>query len=162
MLLDLWDQRDSVKLAGRYHAVYGDPGGRGSICSPEEPDLVELIGEEAENLVQLWSVLERNSLTRAIDAFVRGKKQIILVSHTGEPLVVSRQQYQDLAHIQVANSIEVAQRSNTVNYNLQKLHPALSPKASAFLERYYPGKWRMLRLRPVARFRQLLKQISGH
>jgi Domain of unknown function (DUF6817) len=156
-LLEEWGQRQSVELAGRYHAVYGNPGGRTAICSQIDTDLVREIGDEAEYLVRLWSVLDRGSLTRAICAFTSGVEPIVLASNSGGLLEVNRQEYADLAHIQVANSLEVATRTGSVNYSLQKLHPVLSPEASSRLTKYYPGKWRilMLRLRPHTRLKQL-------
>lgn len=162
-LLDEWGQRESVILAGLYHAVYGNPGGRAAICSQNDPELASEIGEEAEDLVRLWAILDRSSLTQAAYSYVAGEEPIMLASHAGDSLAVSRQQYRDLAHIQAANSIEVATRTKSVNFNLQKLHPALSAAASSRLKNFAPGTWHILvlKLRPYTRFKGLFIKLFG-
>ena len=159
-LLEEWGQRESVRLAGLYHAVYGNPGGRSAICSPDVKALASRIGEEAEFLVRIWAVLDRSRLRKMVYSFKAGDEPIQLASHTGESLDVSRQQYVDLAHIHVANLIEVASRTNmSLNDKLLRLHPALSKEAYACLKAHYPEGWRFLIQKLQARCRESLRRL---
>ena len=158
-ILHEWGQRISVVQAGRYHAVYGNPHGRDAICSADSSELADEIGEEAEKLVRLWAVVDRNSLPRSASAFKAGHDPILLISHTKEKVTVSRQQYIDLAHIQVANEIEIAKRHNGVARMLKKLRPVLCSSAASNLDQCpYLSLWETFK-RSIPRKR--IKRIIG-
>ena len=156
-LLQAWGQRRCVELAGRYHAVYGNPGGRAPICSTDSPELATEIGDEAECLVRLWSWVKRESLAQAVRAYCTGEDPVMLVAATGEPIPATRQQYLDLAHLYTANAIEVCSRgsSRRVRETVQGLRPVLCSDAVATLNEYRQRPW------PVRRLATLRKQVRG-
>lgn len=146
-----WGQRSIVVLAGRYHAVCGNPRGRGAICSLDSPELAGEIGDEATRLVHVWSQVERGSLARQVTAF-RGDA-LRLVTPKGSHMLVTRQEFVDLAHLYAANEVEVLSRQHArcVRPEVAGLLPVLSPTAVACLERYRrprrQGWWSKVRRR---------------
>ena len=136
-----------MELAGRYHAVYGNPRGRAPICSPDSAELTAEIGDEAECLVRLWSRVDRESLARAVPAYQVGKDPVSLVSATGEPLPVTRQQLLDVAHLFAANAIEMASRSRSrrVREAVQGLRPVLCSDAVTSLNEHRRRPWLLRR-----------------
>ncbi len=140
-VLRSWGQRECVQMAGRYHAVCGNPGDRAPICSLDSPALAAEIGSEAARIVHLWSSVDRACLAARVRSYEAGADPVPLVTAQGEPLPVTRQQYLDLAHLHAANAVDVFSRQHSwcVNATLEGLYPVLCPDAVVRLKEYrYP------------------------
>ncbi|NNL68249.1 MAG: hypothetical protein HKP30_18515, partial [Myxococcales bacterium] len=133
--LRAWGQPDHLERAGRYHAVCGNPSGREPICGLDSPELAAEIGDEAAQLVRLWSRLERASLSRALHTYQAGDEPVVLRASDGEPLPVGRRQYLELAHLYAANEAELLARqpARRLRENVEGLLPILGPEAAAQL-----------------------------
>lgn len=153
-LLRDWGCRPALQRAGRYHAVYGNPEGRQALASAASGELAAEIGDEAEELVRLWSVVDRRGVVEAARAYTRavqrGDDRIVLKLAAGGTVAVSRRVYLDLAYLHAANRVEVARRTGRNCRRLDPLRPLLCPEAAAQIERYRRPRllvawWRRLR-----------------
>jgi hypothetical protein len=136
-LLRDWGCRPALQRAGRYHAVYGNPKGRRAIVSPETGELAAEIGEEAETLVRLWSIVDRGGIAAAARERsrwgARDGESVALPLVGGGAIGVSRSVHRDLAHLYAANLLEQAPRTGRDGRRLGALRPLLCPAALAAL-----------------------------
>ena len=102
-LLERWEARPALRLAGLCHAFYGTDGfptALGEVTRRDE--LAAIIGEEAERLVYLYAGCDRDfSYPRLTEGTVKDR-------FTGDvlhPPIASRR---DFAEITVANELDIA------------------------------------------------------
>ncbi len=112
-LLETWDARPAVRLAGLCHAFYGTDGFPvvlGDMCRREE--LAAVIGEEAEEIVHFYACCDRDySYPHLAEGRFRDR-------FTGEVLCPPLRARQDFAEITVANELDIVQ----VNADLRARH----------------------------------------
>jgi hypothetical protein len=135
-LLRDWGCRRELEHAGRYHSVYGNPRDREPLASAANRELIATIGVEAEQLVQLWAVVDRRSIAKAAKRVQRAgdTNPVELRLGTGESTVVSAQQFSDLVHLHAANELEITARSGATCSHLDPLRLLLCERAVALLD----------------------------
>lgn len=138
-ILVRWNARPPVCDAGLFHSVYGTESfEKVTITADMRQDVERMIGEEAEQLVWLFSVLERQSLEQNLD-----RKDDYALDHkeTGERIAISERQYLDLIDLLIANALEQLPRvrRKVVERARRLTHFAhlATPQARQALEAFY-------------------------
>jgi hypothetical protein len=138
-LLEGWRVRPELLDAGLFHAVYGTELFEGLRTPVERARLRELIGEEAERVVHLWSAIQRRSLAANAgreDAFQADARD-------GAPLPLSPQELADLVALWAADTLEQVDRLGGRTRYQPELYAlrGLAPKpARAALERVFADR----------------------
>ena len=102
-LLNQWQVDESACVAGLFHSIYGSDGLVIQPLSRENrSEVQELIGEEAELLVYLFSIIDRHSMLLA------SSPDDINFRSTDFQCAISQQQFHHLLHIESANIAEQA------------------------------------------------------
>jgi hypothetical protein len=111
-LLDEWNARPALRLAGLCHAFYGTDGFPTALGSREE--LAPVIGEEAEELVYFYASCDRRfSYSRLVDGPFRDR-------FTAAVLDPPPGRRRDFAELTAANELDIAQ----VNPDFRAQHGA--------------------------------------
>lgn len=145
-LLRDWGCRPALEQAGRYHSVYGSPEGLAGIASSDSDEVRAEIGEDAEQLVVLWSQADHKGIVEAARAYsAKGSHgaagndpsdRITLKLAGGGATTVAPNVYLDLAHLHAANTLEYRMRTGKDCRHLDALRPLLCPEAVALLNRH--------------------------
>jgi len=108
-LLERWGNRETLCLAGLYHAVYGTAGIHGALVSHERRSLIaDAIGTEAEAIVYLYGACDRDAFhprigtahaTQFVDRFTRSEYSI------------AQSALADFCELTLANEFELARSS---------------------------------------------------
>ena len=101
-LLD-WDMPESVSLAGLFHSVYGTEGfPLSSISIDRREELIDQIGEEAEQLVYRYCAMTYQSLQKSVDE----GQPCLRNRFTDEAMNVSKEDFERLLWIKLADAVE--------------------------------------------------------
>lgn len=112
-MLKRWGCPERVALAGLFHSVYSTDEFHGfALPMTERGQIKNVIGEQAERLVYIYSVATNESLRRSV---VSGGKPQLVDRLTAAPLEVSEQEFTDLLWLRLANNLEVKAREIRVN-----------------------------------------------
>lgn len=123
-LLAEWGARPALYDAGLFHSVYGTESFKvTSIPMSKRETVREVIGDEAEHLAWLFSVMRKQTLLGNLDRSEDLKVQSRL---TEEWLPLDRHQFSDLVNLMIANSIE----------QLPRLPKRYAVSARSFLMRF--------------------------
>jgi len=108
-LLERWGNRETLCLAGLYHAVYGTAGIHGALVSHERRSLIaDAIGTEAEAIVYLYGACDRDAFhprigtahaTQFVDRFTRSEYSI------------AQSAFADFCELTLANEFDLARSS---------------------------------------------------
>ena len=105
-LLREWGNRDTVCVAGLYHAVYGTDGIRGSLAGLDARDAVSaFIGREAEALVYLYGACDRDRFHPRIGT---GTQNTFVDRFAGREYAIGDAMLRDFCEITVANELDLA------------------------------------------------------
>lgn len=145
-VLEGWGCSEALCLAGLYHSVYGTEVFQTTTIPLDAREKVEAaIGEEAEELVFLYSVLRRSSLYANLD---RGGPYTV-TSRDGATIELSGlRQFADLMTLDVANRLEQLDRTSP------------SPPRRERDRRIYERAAPVLPAGAVAELRQALPHVS--
>ncbi|WP_253887529.1 DUF6817 domain-containing protein [Actinokineospora diospyrosa] len=101
-----WGARQALQVAGLAHAAYGTDGFPHPLLSPHErPELVTLIGVEAEAIVYAYCALDRDfSYPRLLTGIVRDR-------FTGTSTQVDSGLLRDIVELTYANELDVMAQS---------------------------------------------------
>lgn len=125
-LLRSWGASEVVCIAGLYHAVYGTDGFNPSLTGlNSRPQIVNLVGAEAEELTYLYGACDRAVFYPRIG----GESQLLLADRfqTSE-YAISLEQLKNLCELILANELEIA--ANSVEFKA-----AYGPRLSLLFER---------------------------
>lgn len=112
-LLKRWGCPERVALAGLFHSIYStDEFHDFALPLTERGKIKNLIGEQAERLVYMYSAATRESWRRS--ALSGGRPQLI-DRLTGAPLDVTEQEFTDLLWLWLANNLDIKAREMKVN-----------------------------------------------
>lgn len=121
-VLEGWGARTALCDAGLFHSVYGTQFlGEELLGSDRRDEVRELIGPEAEELAWLWHAVRRESLA---DNLGRSEGWQI-ETRGGEVVPISRQQFEDLVNLMVADAVEQLPRRG--EEGLRNQRPWLTP-----------------------------------
>jgi hypothetical protein len=138
-LLVAYGARPALCDAGLFHSVYGTESyQQQTIPDDLRPQVINLIGAEAERLARLFGVMEKESFYALLDA---GEGEI---SHrqTGARIPLSRGDFRDLCELTVANWLEqrprAAERFQRLREDeFRRMLPLLQPGSRAALAAAY-------------------------
>lgn len=103
-LLSKWKNKRSVCLAGLCHALYGTETFPTALVPPEQRrDVISLIGPEAEELVYLYSINNREHFVKNLN---REGVYTIRSYATGEIVSITEQKFSQLTEIFLADRLE--------------------------------------------------------
>jgi hypothetical protein len=111
-LLVEWEARPALCDAGLFHSVYGtDSYELKAVPLTMRNDVQQLIGDEAESLVWLFCIMNRETLFENL-----GREGDFRVQHrlTDEWLPLTEVQFQDLWTLTLANSLEAYPRCSWI------------------------------------------------
>ncbi|HTW84861.1 MAG TPA: aspartyl/asparaginyl beta-hydroxylase domain-containing protein [Candidatus Sulfotelmatobacter sp.] len=113
-ILEAWDCRDDLCIAGLLHSVYSTDTFASSLIPLSDRDLVRLCaGEEAERLAYLFCALDRRSLTTAATRAPDGEDVLTLYDRFENRLIrVPASDASDLLVLHIANLAEQQQAKN--------------------------------------------------
>lgn len=106
-----WGVSEDLWYAAIFHSIYGTQGFQGfTLPLDKRQELQSLIGEYAERLAYLNCFMDRATL----DALVNQDLDQYVLRHrvTGEEMVLTRQEYDDLCTLHLCDWLEQAPRSN--------------------------------------------------
>jgi hypothetical protein len=108
-LLRKWDARETVCIAGLYHAVYGTDGYNPALVGVDmRQRIAALIGQEAEELAYLYGACNRKTYYPRIGT----DAQLLFANRfTNTEYAISNEQLRDLCELILANELEIAQGS---------------------------------------------------
>lgn len=140
-LLTQWDQNDHVIKAGLYHSIYGtEYFKQGLIQVTERNKIVELLGNEAEELVYLFCYLKRASVYTSIEK--KAPYSVVLLDD--RVVEVSENTLRHLVAMIWANALEQAKRTTLTHDSKRKSRRSLGrsfdflpPKAIEPLQTFY-------------------------
>lgn len=138
-LLVAYGARPAVCDAGLFHSVYGTESYQHqTIPDTLRPQVIALIGEEAERLARLFGVMQKESLYALLDA----GEGTITHRQTGASIPLSRQDVCDLSDLTVANWLEQRPRAPAKYQRLReaefrRMLPLLIPGSRAALRAAY-------------------------
>jgi hypothetical protein len=96
--------------AGMFHSIYGTQRFQGFKLPPESrPEVRALIGERAERLAYVNCMMDRASFDQALEQ--AGEPYRIVNRETGEEMVLSRGEFDDLCRVHLYDWLEQAPRS---------------------------------------------------
>ena len=139
-----WGARPALCDAGLFHSIYGTEHFEPTAVPLTRRDEVrQLIGEEAESLVWLYSMMRRDQFFQDL-----GKDRNPSVQHreTGEQIALSGTQHQDLLTLLLANSLEAFPRCSwferrSMRMALRHYRQFASPSVQRALGRFDVGWW---------------------
>lgn len=109
-MLRRWGQPERVCLAGLAHSVYSTDAFPEAVVGFEtRPELRDLLGEEAEELVFLYCTLPRPALLDSLEGTDPGGAVATVDRRDGSPRLLPRRALGDLAVINTANLAEQGQ-----------------------------------------------------
>lgn len=109
-----WDGSDDLCYAALFHSIYGTQGFQGFTLPLEKrSELQGLIGEYAENIAFYNCFMDRATL----DAQVGEEKDEYPIRHrvTGETMMLTKAEYDDLICLHLCDLLEQVERSNAWN-----------------------------------------------
>lgn len=143
-LLEEWGCRAAVCDAGLFHSVYGtEHYGPAAVPFAIRERVCELIGVEAERLVWLFCVLDRDSFDRKLG---RADGYHILDRRAGTTVPITRGEFDDLLTLSFANTLEAmprlpwGQRRACRRY-LEQFREVAIPPAQAALAAAQGRRW---------------------
>ena len=109
-LLRSWKSRDTLCLAGLYHAVYGTDGIRGSLAGLDRRGAIAaIVGAEAEALAYLYGACARATFHPRIGT----PEQLRFADRfTSSEYAIGEQVLRDFCELTVANELELALASD--------------------------------------------------
>ena len=114
-LLERWNAKPEVRLAGLFHSVYGTNAFKHRCLdltrAPDRNLVKGLIGHYAETLVWIFCSVGR---PRALWEAVAQKEPILHSLVTGEPILLTAPIVRDLLEIEAANLLEQGAREQTL------------------------------------------------
>jgi len=138
-LLDAWRSRPALLDAGLFHSTYGTEFFSGLVPAQERDGLRALIGDEAERIVQLWSMV----LRRTLAANAGREDSFEAEARAGGALPLSRQDLCDLVTLWSADTLEQVDRLGGRTRYQPELYAlrSLAPKpARVALERVFADR----------------------
>lgn len=110
-----WNGTPELCRAALFHSIYGTQGFQGfTLPLDRQPELRALIGDYAEKLAYLNCFMDRDSL----DAQVTQAEGPYTIIHrvTGEPMTLTKGEYEDLIRLHLCDWLEQAPRAHQWNY----------------------------------------------
>jgi hypothetical protein len=112
--LEAWGCDRDVCRAGLFHSIYGtELFRRWSLPLDRRPDVAALIGERAERLAFINCMMDRSSFEALLASdgpcSIRNRE-------TGEPIELSRKDYDDLVQLRLCDWLEQVARSGRWDY----------------------------------------------
>jgi hypothetical protein len=143
-VLESWGARRELCDAGLFHSVYGTQFlGDELIGTDRRPELRALIGEDAEAVAYLWHGIKRETLANNLDR----EDDLRIEFRDGSEVPITRQQFEDLVNLMVADAVEQLPRRLPENVERQQgwltpflplALPAGARAAQEVFERYGP------------------------
>lgn len=136
-------QRDELCTAGLFHSIYGTEKFQGfKLTLDRRAELAALIGERAERLAYWNCFMDRASFDQLLPQ-QQGSYEI-LNRETGEPMQLTREEYDDLCTVHLFDWLEQAPRSRFGwDYRrdaYQQMAQRLGPAAIEARERVYAAE----------------------
>jgi len=112
--LEAWGCDRDLCRAGLFHSIYGtELFRRWSLPLERRPEVAALIGERAERLVFANCLMDRSSFEALLESV---GPYCIRNRETGEPIELSREDYDDLVRVRLCDWLEQVARSNRWDY----------------------------------------------
>jgi hypothetical protein len=112
--LEAWGCDRDVCRAGLFHSIYGtELFRRWSLPLERRGDVAALIGERAERLVFANCMMDRSSFEALLES---DGPYSIRNRETGEPIDLSREDYDDLVRVRLCDWLEQVARSDRWDY----------------------------------------------
>ena len=128
-----------VCRAGMFHSIYGTEKFQGFTLPLSRRDEVRtLIGDRAERLAYLNCAMDRASFDRAIDR--QEEPYPIIDRITGEEVLLSRHDFDDLCHVHLLDWLEQVPRSREWSYRraaYRRMAQRLGAASAESFERIY-------------------------
>lgn len=106
--LERWDCPEHVMLAGLFHSIYGSEAfTRFSIELSRREELRSVIGDAAERIVYIFSAVTWPSFQAAV---MTNNVRHLRDRFSNTPLIVTRQEFDDLLWVHLANVLEQEDR----------------------------------------------------
>jgi hypothetical protein len=138
-LLESQGYPEDVCRAGMFHSIYGTEKFQGFTLPLSRRDEVRaLIGDRAERLAYLNCAMDRASFDRALER--RAEPYRIVDRISGEPVELSRTDFDDLCRVHLYDWLEQVPRSREWDYrraSYRKMAERLGPTAEEDYERTY-------------------------
>ncbi|MEZ4868292.1 MAG: hypothetical protein R3C14_43590 [Caldilineaceae bacterium] len=112
--MDAWGGSDDLCYAALFHSIYGTQQFQGFTLPLEKrPELQALIGDYAEKIAFVNCFMDRATL----DAQVREVKESYPIRNrvTGETMLLTKDEYDDLVCLHLCDLLEQVERSNAWN-----------------------------------------------
>jgi len=112
--LESWGCSRDICRAGLFHSIYGtELFRRWSLPLERRPEVAALIGEQAERLAFVNCMMDRTSFEVLLES---DGPYVIRNRETGEPIELSREDYDDLVCLRLCDWLEQVARSNRWDY----------------------------------------------
>ena len=110
-----WNGTPELCRAALFHSIYGTQGFQGfTLPLDRQPELQTLIGDYAEKLAYLNCFMDRASLD---DQVTQAEGPYIIIHRvTGEPMMLTKGEYEDLIRLHLCDWLEQAPRVHQWNY----------------------------------------------
>ena len=110
-----WNGTPELCRAALFHSIYGTQGFQGfTLPLDRQPELRTLIGDYAEKLAYLNCFMDRASLD---DQVTQAKGPYTIIHRvTGEPMMLTKGEYEDLIRLHLCDWLEQAPRAHQWNY----------------------------------------------
>lgn len=110
-----WGETPAMCRAALFHSIYGTQGFQGfTLPLDRQPELRALIGDYAEKIAYLNCFMDRDSL----DAQITQPEGPYTIIHrvTREPMVISKEEYEDLIRLHLCDWLEQVPRAQKWDY----------------------------------------------
>jgi hypothetical protein len=110
-----WNGTPELCRAALFHSIYGTQGFQGfTLPLDRQPELQTLIGDYAEKLAYLNCFMDRASLD---DQVTQAEGPYTIIHRvTGEPMMLTKGEYEDLIRLYLCDWLEQAPRAHQWNY----------------------------------------------
>ncbi len=110
-----WNGTPELCRAALFHSIYGTQGFQGfTLPLDRQPELRTLIGDYAEELAYLNCFMDRASLD---DQVTQAEGPYTIIHRvTGEPMMLTKGEYEDLIRLHLCDWLEQAPRAHQWNY----------------------------------------------
>ncbi|MDJ0838406.1 MAG: hypothetical protein QNK37_17950 [Acidobacteriota bacterium] len=138
-LLKEWGNTEDICLAGLFHSIYGTESYPLTTISAERRlEVKQVIGEKAENLVNLFCRSERSSFFTTIE----DPSPLIRDSDKDELVPITKEELKGLIELEVANVVEFIPHRNDIPAKLKNYYTYLFGLDDRYMTQGAQNAWR--------------------
>lgn len=133
--LKKWGASEALCRAGLFHSIYGTQGFQGfTLSMARQPELRNLIGDHAEKIAFLNCFMDRDSLDRQLEQ--PAGPYTIIHRESGEEIVITKEEYDDLARLHLCDWLEQVERAQMWDYRRKAYRAMAERLGGVALESY--------------------------